>query len=78
MPPDREDERLVASVANRLLNELHVYRCSVCALVLVEADRLFRIARHGRCGGQWLEVEQPLARTVLMRFLTRQMLGSER
>lgn len=75
MPPSREDERLVASVANRLLSDLHIFRCAVCGIVRVEAGPLYQLARHERCGGRWLSVEQPLARTVLLRFLTRQMLG---
>jgi hypothetical protein len=72
---DREDERLLASVASSLLNDLHVYRCSRCALVLVHADALFRANRHAGCGGCWNEVSQPLHRAVLIRFLTREMLG---
>lgn len=71
----RDDERLVASVANRLLSDLNVYRCVRCGLVLVQRDALFKLALHVRCGGSWKSVEEPLARAVLLRFLTRQMLG---
>lgn len=76
VPPPRDDERLVASVANSLLDDLHVYRCVPCGLVLLQRDPLYKVSMtHRQCGGRWKLVEEPLARTVLVRFLTREMLS---
>lgn len=70
--PHRDDARLGASSAEALLEDVHLYRCERCGIARAEADHLFRTSRHARCGGFWLAVVQPLARAVLLAFLTRE------
>lgn len=68
----RGDERLAPAHASHLLDNLLLYRCSKCRLARVEPIALRLI---GHCdGGTWLLVVEPLARSVLMRFLSREML----
>lgn len=75
MSTDRRDERLTVGHAGQLLADLHVYRCSACRLVLLEAMPRLGVFHHNACGGLWCVVHQPLARAVLLHFLTRQMLS---
>lgn len=75
MPTDRDDVRLAVVAASELLSDCYVYRCSVCGLVLLESGPLFKLVLHRDCGGQWRAVVQPLARAVVLHFLTRQMLS---
>lgn len=75
MSAGHQDERLSAMVVDRMLSELHVYRCTGCRLVLVEA-RMPIVRDHRGCGGRWEPVDNPLGRTLLLRFLTRQMFST--
>lgn len=81
---ERDDERLGVGWTNELLADLYLYRCSLCGLARLEAGPLFRAARHHGCTkvaagrlelGLWRSVDKPLERTVLLRFLTRQMIS---
>lgn len=76
MPPQR-DSRLVALDADQLLYDLFLYRCAACGLwlVLPGPNFLHRNARHQGCAGLWQSIEHPFTRTMVLRFLTRQMLS---
>lgn len=78
MPP-RTDERLDALEAGRILYALSFYRCTWCGVFLVRAGPMFEPEVHGPgCYGRWCEVESPGERSLLLRFLSREMFSRRR
>lgn len=77
----RTDGPLSDFETGRILYELALYRCSWCALVLVRPGPFLQPELHAGCAGYWAAVSpgEPRApRMLLLRMLSREMLGSRR